>query len=340
MAITFTSSGRKDSVKFIGTRRTKITLLRRLIAAFMILQTMVRVSRPPAQKVQQQSGAWAIFAPTLLDTLLVGRADAFSAYPNAFVSIRRHGRYQHWAKRGEGGSSGKLPPLQRCYFTTSKFLNDGQVGSSRSKTFSPGSFVSSLFSSPPDKTEVDPGVVEGTDLRIVKYPHPALRSPNDEVTLEELQDSTEMADLAKGMLKVMYAAEGVGLAAPQVGVNKRLMVYNPTGDSKKWLEETILVNPEIVNYSEAKDEEIEGCLSFPDMSGEVVRSKWIKVEALNLKGKKIKKKFTGWEARIFQHEYDHLDGTVYIDRLSEETRAKVQPRLNELIADFGDGGSV
>ncbi|KAG7356493.1 peptide deformylase [Nitzschia inconspicua] len=199
---------------------------------------------------------------------------------------------------------------------------------------------SSLFSSPPNKMEVDPGVVEGTDLRIVKYPHPALRSHNEEVTLEELKESTEIADLAKGMLKVMYAAEGVGLAAPQVGVNKRLMVYNPTGDSKRWLDETILVNPRIVEFSEAKDEEIEGCLSFPDMSGEVIRSKWIKVEALNLKGKKIKKKFTGWEARIFQHEYDHLDGTVYIDRLSEETRAKVQPRLNELIEEFGDGGSI
>jgi peptide deformylase len=85
---------------------------------------------------------------------------------------------------------------------------------------------------------------------------------------------------AKGMLKVMYAAEGVGLAAPQAGVNKRLVVYNTSGDSKKWLEETILVNPEIIEYSDAKDAEIEGCLSFPDMNGEVTRSKWIKVQAM------------------------------------------------------------
>jgi len=177
-------------------------------------------------------------------------------------------------------------------------------------------------------------------LRVVKYPHPALRSPNDEITLKELQDNTEIADLSRGMLKVMYAAEGVGLAAPQVGVNKRLMVYNPSGDPKRWLDETVLVNPKIVEFSEAKDEEIEGCLSFPNMSGEVVRSKWIKVEAMNLKGKKIKKKFAGWEARIFQHEYDHLDGIVYIDRLSDGTRAKVQPRLNELIEQYGDGGAL
>jgi peptide deformylase len=198
-------------------------------------------------------------------------------------------------------------------------------------------FSSRLFSAP-FKEEVDPGVVEG--LRIVKYPHPALRAENEEVTPKELKETKEIADLSRRMLKLMYNAEGVGLAAPQVGVNKRLMVYNPSGDSKRWLDETVLVNPRIVEYSDAQDEEIEGCLSFPDMSGEVVRSKWIKVEAMNLSGKKIKKKFSGWEARIFQHEYDHLDGTVYIDRLSEATRAKVQPRLDELIKEFGNDGAL
>jgi peptide deformylase len=199
-------------------------------------------------------------------------------------------------------------------------------------------FMSQLFSAP--KEEVDPGIVEGTDLRIVKYPHPALRADNAEITKEELKESTEIKDLAKGMLKVMYAAEGVGLAAPQVGVNKRLMVYNPSGDSKRWLEETILVNPKIVEFSEGKDTDIEGCLSFPDMNGDVTRSKWIKVQAMNLKGKSMKKKFTGWEARIFQHEYDHLDGTVYIDRLTEDGRAEIQPRLDELVESFGGDGSL
>jgi len=186
---------------------------------------------------------------------------------------------------------------------------------------------------------VDPGAVEGTDYRIVKYPHPSLRAENAEVVLPDEQDS--ITQLSKEMLKIMYAAEGVGLAAPQIGVNKRLMVYNPTGDSKKWMDETILVNPRIVEYSNAEDEQIEGCLSFPDMQGEVIRSKWIKVEAVTPKGRKIKKKFKGWEARIFQHEYDHLDGTVYTDRLSLETKVKVQPRLDELIEEYdGDDAAV
>lgn len=198
--------------------------------------------------------------------------------------------------------------------------------------------LTSLFSSPPSKEEVDPGVVEGTDYTILKYPHPSLRAENAEVALPDEQDS--ITKISKEMLKIMYAAQGVGLAAPQIGVNKRLMVYNPTGDSTKWLEETVLVNPQIVEYSKAEDEDIEGCLSFPDMQGQVIRSKWIKVEAMTPKGRKIKKKFKGWEARIFQHEYDHLDGKVYTDRVSLDTREKIQPRLNELIEEYGGDGAA
>ena len=200
------------------------------------------------------------------------------------------------------------------------------------------SIVGSLFST---TEEIDPGVVEGTDLRVLKYPHPSLRAANEEIPVEELTGpGSEIAKIAKEMFLVMYATQGVGLAAPQVGINKCLMVYNESGDSRKWMQEVVMVNPKIVEFSEAKDVEEEGCLSFPGMGGDVERSKWIKVEAQNLKGKKIKKKFTGWEARIFQHEFDHLTGTVYVDRLSEEGRKKVQPRLNELIGEFGEGGAL
>ena len=138
--------------------------------------------------------------------------------------------------------------------------------------------------------EVDPGEVEGTDLRVLKYPHPSLREENAEITEDELK-SGEIKKIAKEMFLVMYATQGVGLAAPQVGINKRFMVYNPTGDKTKWLDEVIMVNPKIVEFSEAKDVEQEGCLSFPGMGGDVERSKWIKVEAQKLNGKKMKKKF-------------------------------------------------
>lgn len=184
--------------------------------------------------------------------------------------------------------------------------------------------------------EKDPGKVEGTDLRILKYPHPALRAENPEIT--EVTD--EVKQLAKEMLKVMYAANGVGLAAPQVGINLQLMVFNPSGDAKKWLEEVILINPRIIAVSDGKDVDVEGCLSFPDMSGKVERKKWIKIEALSPKGTLVKKKYTGWQARIFQHEFDHLDKTLYIDRLSTDGRARVQSTLDGLIEEHGPGGAL
>jgi len=175
--------------------------------------------------------------------------------------------------------------------------------------------------------EVDPGKVEGTDLRILKYPHPKLRAPDEEVS--EFDDNLKKT--VKEMFLVMYASKGVGLAAPQVGINQQIMVFNPEGDKKKWLKEVALINPKIVEKSESTDVETEACLSFPEMQGKVRRHKWIKVEAQDLKGKAIKKKYTGWEARVFQHEYDHLEGTVYIDRLDEGERKEVQPTLDKLI---------
>lgn len=182
--------------------------------------------------------------------------------------------------------------------------------------------------------EIDPGAVEGTSLRVLKYPHPLLREKNETISAEELDP--EIKRIAKEMLLVMYASNGVGLAAPQVGVNKRLMVFNPEGDSKAWVQEVVLVNPTIVASSKSKDVEMEGCLSFPGMSGKVKRPEWVKVEATRLNGKKFKVKYEGWKARIFQHEYDHLDGVLYVDRLDDEERAKVNERLEELVAAYKD----
>lgn len=179
--------------------------------------------------------------------------------------------------------------------------------------------------------EVDPGVVAGTDLRVLRYPHPLLRRENAEVAEEEM---AEVKRIAKEMLLVMYASKGVGLAAPQVGINKRLMVFNPEGDAKAWLQEVVLVNPVIVGKSKPTAVEGEGCLSFPQMGGEVRRHEWVKVEATRLNGKKFKVKFEGWKARIFQHEFDHLDGVLYIDRLESGDRPKVEARLTELVEEY------
>lgn len=192
------------------------------------------------------------------------------------------------------------------------------------------SLVMTVDTPAPLDEEVDPGVVQGTSLRIVHYPHPALRAPNEPVQ----QFDADLKKLSREMFKVMYASRGVGLAAPQVGVNKRLMVFNPDSDEKAFLKEVVLVNPEIVATSKKTLVEPEACLSFPGISGDVRRHEWIKVEAQRLNGKKFKVKYSGWVGRIFQHEYDHLEGVVYVDRVEEESKAQVNEGLKKLIAEY------
>lgn len=185
--------------------------------------------------------------------------------------------------------------------------------------------------------EIGPARMKGTGLSLLKYPHPSLRAPNVEITEKELE-SGDISKIVKEMFLVMYTTGGIGLAAPQIGINKRLIVYNKSGDSTKWFQEVVMVNPTIVEFSETKNVENESCLSFPNMSGDIERPKSITVEALNVKGKKLRKAFfTGWESRILQHEYDHLNGVLYIDRLTEKSRKDVQPKLDNLIAKFGSG---
>ena len=178
--------------------------------------------------------------------------------------------------------------------------------------------------------EINPGAVAGTNLRILEYPHPLLRAPNADVT--EFDD--ELKQLTKEMFDIMYASRGVGLAAPQLGINKRLMVFNPEGDPKKWLSELVLCNPEIEEYSTSTALEEEGCLSFPGFTADVMRSQNIQVKWQGLNGKVKRKKLRGWEARIFQHEYDHLDGTLYVDRLGEGERSRVMCHLDDLIRSY------
>jgi len=196
--------------------------------------------------------------------------------------------------------------------------------------------VEAVTSPPFLDEEINPGAVEGTDLRILEYPHPRLRAPNTEVV--EFDDS--LRSLTREMFAIMYASRGVGLAAPQLGINKRLMVFNPEGKKEKWMSEVVLCNPRIVEWGPGRDVEEEGCLSFPGFTADVERAVWIKVEFQNGRGKKMAKKYAGWEARIFQHEYDHLDGILYVDRLTEAERARIQPELDRLVEAHGPGGAL
>lgn len=122
---------------------------------------------------------------------------------------------------------------------------------------------------------------------------------------------------------------GVGLAAPQVGVNIRLMVWNESGKKGEG-QEVVLVNPRIISSS--KDNKVfeEGCLSFPNIYGDVIRPSKVKVKAQDLTGKKFTVSISGFAARIFQHEFDHLQGTLLCDRIVPEAMAEERGKFIEL----------
>ena len=131
----------------------------------------------------------------------------------------------------------------------------------------------------------------------------------------------ELQNLAEDMLETMHDAEGVGLAGPQIGVMLRVFVAQlPPSEEDPEPEPFVLVNPEFTALSEEIEEGQEGCLSIPGWAGLVDRHASVAVKAKDVKGRTVKLKGEGFLARIFQHEYDHLDGILYIDYISDEEK--------------------
>ncbi len=162
------------------------------------------------------------------------------------------------------------------------------------------------------------------NLKVLTYGSDVLRTvaePIDEIT-------DEIRQIAKDMLATMYASDGVGLAGPQVGISKRIIVVdiNPHDPS---YEPMTLINPEIVEQEGHADAE-EGCLSVPDIRGEVKRAEKVTVEALNLDGEKVKIEGTDLLARALQHEIDHLNGILFIDHLSRLKKQLIKKQLRKL----------
>ncbi|HEX7730622.1 MAG TPA: peptide deformylase [Terracidiphilus sp.] len=147
-------------------------------------------------------------------------------------------------------------------------------------------------------------------LKIVKYPEPVLQQPGEPVT--EFND--ELRKLAADMFETMYAEQGIGLAAQQVGVAKRVTVID-LSCGKDPEQKMVLVNPEIIER-EGKQYEEEGCLSFPEIREKVQRAAMVKIRAQDLKGKWFEMEGEELLSRCFQHEIDHLDGMLFIFRMS------------------------
>ena len=152
--------------------------------------------------------------------------------------------------------------------------------------------------------------------QVLKYPDPVLKRKSEEVG--EVTD--QIKQLAQDLKETMFASQGIGLAAPQIGVLKRIIAVQ---------EKTplVFINPRITKKSREITVEQEGCLSFPGIFLKINRAKEVEVEALDENGEKISFKAQGLMARVLQHEIDHLDGILCIDRLSfwQKLKIKLKP---------------
>ncbi|MDP9339748.1 MAG: peptide deformylase [Acidobacteriota bacterium] len=159
---------------------------------------------------------------------------------------------------------------------------------------------------------------------IVKYGDPILEKPT--ATIETFD--AELEELTEDMFASMYAAQGVGLAAPQIGKNIRLTVVDVTG-GKNPEAKIVLANPEII-HAEGEKREEEGCLSLPGFRGYVVRPQFVTVKAQNAKGEEFEIRGEDLLARAFCHEIDHLNGILFIQHLSMLKRDLIRRKIKKL----------
>jgi peptide deformylase len=155
-------------------------------------------------------------------------------------------------------------------------------------------------------------------LPIVRLGHPALRTPAEPLARERLA-SPEIARLVDDLVETMRAADGVGLAAPQVGVGLQLFVYE-VADAEApggGIPLRVVVNPMIEPHAGELVYDWEGCLSIPDLRGLVPRHPEVRVRGLDRRGEPLDYVARGFEARIVQHEFDHLNGVVFVDRMRD-----------------------
>lgn len=161
-------------------------------------------------------------------------------------------------------------------------------------------------------------------LKIVKFPEPVLSQPGEPVT----EFNAELRKLVDDMFETTYASQGVGLAAPQVGVSKRVTTID-VSMGKVPEDRLVLVNPEIISHDGRVYEE-EGCLSFPDIREKVSRHARVRVRAQDLHGKWFEMDAEDLLSRAFQHEIDHLDGMLFIYRMSALKRDLTLRKIRKL----------
>jgi peptide deformylase len=166
-------------------------------------------------------------------------------------------------------------------------------------------------------------------VQIVKYPHPTLRHQSKPLRRVD----AELRTMIRQMFDLMYEDEGIGLAANQVDLPYRLFVMNLSADPAAKDEEHVFINP-VITHRKGSAEDREGCLSLPEIFAPVIRSEKIIVNAFNPAGEELTYELEGLPARVVQHEADHLDGILFIDRTSPTSRLEIKEALEELELEF------
>jgi peptide deformylase len=174
---------------------------------------------------------------------------------------------------------------------------------------------------------------ETLDFVLTLYPEPVLRKVAEPVATFD----GELRSVVEAMFARMRASKGVGLAAPQVGLSRRILVLNSTGEEK---DDVALINPTLVARTGPATLFDEGCLSFPGIYAEITRPERCTVVAQDLEGQRIEKEYTGFESRIIQHEYDHLEGVLLVDRMSPAEKQANKAALAELVERYKRKQSV
>ena len=166
-------------------------------------------------------------------------------------------------------------------------------------------------------------------MQIISYPHPTLLRPSKPLRRVD----AELHQIIRQMFELMYAHKGVGLAANQVDLPVRLFVMNVEGDPAQSREERVFINP-VISLPKGSVEDEEGCLSLPGLNAPVRRPERVTITGYDLTGNAVRMPVEGLFARIVQHETDHLDGKLFIDRLSETNRLAIKEELEEFEIEF------
>jgi peptide deformylase len=166
-------------------------------------------------------------------------------------------------------------------------------------------------------------------MKIVRYPHPALRYPGKPITSID----NDLRRIIAQMFELMYEHRGLGLAAPQVALPYQLFIMNLSAEPEKKDEERVYINPVIIERKGQVEAE-EGCLSFPGLYQKVRRAKQIRVQAYDERGQPVDRVLSELEARVVQHETDHLHGVLFIDKFGEIARLASRADLAELEQEF------